>query len=61
MVLNRYILSMYWNDMKESIKSSSSFTMNCMEYIIIRGANKKKPVQNNKQGKEVYRINAELT
>ena len=39
--------------MKESIKlsssSSSSFTMNCMKHIIIRGANNKTIVQNNKQ------------
>ena len=45
-------ISMYWNDMKESSKSSSSsfsFTMNCMKYIIKRGANNKTIVQNNKQ------------
>ena len=55
---------MYWNDMKESIKlsSSSSFTKNCMKYIIIRGANNKATVQYNKQtNKEIYRIKAELT
>ena len=55
---------MYWNDMKESSKISSSsaaaaaaaaaFTMNCMKYIIKRGANYKATGQNNK-------INAELT
>ena len=61
--------------MKESSKISSSaasassasfasslslFTMNWMKYIIIRGANNKTAVQNNKQTKkEVYRINAE--
>ena len=40
----------YWNNMKESSKiSSSSFTLNCMKNIIIRGANNKTIVQNNKQ------------